>query len=134
MQTNQTGVKSGVPGFALWNLGFRPFYLLASLFSAISILLWAIQYSGYLPFAYLQGPVWHGHEMIFGYTIAVIAGFLLTAVRVWTNQPTPSKPKVKSQIKDYLVSVKEKDHLQTQTSIPMIPPSFPARSKSYLES
>jgi uncharacterized protein involved in response to NO len=77
-------------GFALWNLGFRPFYLLASLFSAFSVLLWAAQFSGYLPSAYLQGPVWHGHEMLFGYTTAVIAGFLLTAVRAWTNQPTPS--------------------------------------------
>lgn len=78
------------PGFALWNLGFRPFFLLASLFSAISVLLWAAQYSGYLPSAYLNGPTWHGHEMLFGYTTAVIAGFLLTAVRAWTNQPTPS--------------------------------------------
>jgi uncharacterized protein involved in response to NO len=75
-------------GFALWNLGFRPFYLLASLFSAFSVLFWAAQFSGYLPAAYLQGPVWHGHEMLFGYTIAVIAGFLLTAVRNWTGQPT----------------------------------------------
>ena len=79
-----------VAGFALWNLGFRPFYLLASLFSAFSVLLWAAQFSGYLPSAYLQGQVWHGHEMLFGYTIAVIAGFLLTAVRVWTSEPTPS--------------------------------------------
>ena len=77
-------------GFALWNLGFRPFYLLASIFSAFSVLLWAAQFSGYLPSAYLQGSVWHGHEMLFGYTTAVIAGFLLTAVRAWTNQPTPS--------------------------------------------
>ena len=90
IQPEQTRINPNVPGFALWNLGFRPFYLLASLFSASTILLWAMQYSGYLPFAYLQGPVWHGHEMIFGYTIAVIAGFLLTAVRVWTNRPTPS--------------------------------------------
>ncbi len=78
------------PGFALWNLGFRPFYLLASLFSAFSVLAWAAQLSGYLPAAYLQGPLWHGHEMLFGYTIAVIAGFLLTAVRAWTGQPTPT--------------------------------------------
>ncbi len=77
-----------VPGFALWSLGFRPFYLLASLFSAISVLLWAAQYSGVLPFAYLQGHLWHGHEMLFGYTLAVVAGFLLTAVRAWTGQPT----------------------------------------------
>jgi uncharacterized protein involved in response to NO len=75
---------------ALWNLGFRPFYLLASLFSAVSVLLWAAQFSGYLPFSYLRGSTWHGHEMLFGYTIAVIAGFLLTAVRVWTNEPTPT--------------------------------------------
>ena len=77
-------------GFALWNLGFRPFYLLASIFSAISVLLWAAQVSGYLTSAYLQGPVWHGHEMLFGYTVAVITGFLLTAVRAWTGQPTAS--------------------------------------------
>ena len=77
-------------GFALWNLGFRPFFLLASLVSAISVLLWAAHFSGYFPFAYLQGAVWHGHEMLVGYTAAVIAGFLLTAVRAWTNEPTPS--------------------------------------------
>jgi uncharacterized protein involved in response to NO len=77
-------------GLALWNLGFRPFYLLAAFFSASSMLLWVAQFSGYLAFSYLQGSVWHAHEMLFGFTIAVIAGFLLTAVRAWTNQPTPS--------------------------------------------
>jgi uncharacterized protein involved in response to NO len=77
-------------GFALWNLGFRPFYLLASLFSVFSVLLWVAQFSGYLAAAYLSGPLWHGHEMLFGYATAIIAGFLLTAVRTWTNQPTPS--------------------------------------------
>src|SRR5690606_8518549 len=35
------------------------------------------------------GPMWHGHEMLFGYALAVIAGFLLTAVRNWANLPTP---------------------------------------------
>ncbi len=76
--------------FALWNLGFRPFYLLASLFSVATILLWVAQLSGLLENAYLQGPLWHGHEMLFGYTLAVVAGFLLTAVRAWTGQPTPA--------------------------------------------
>ena len=76
--------------FALWNLGFRPFYLLASLFSAFSVLLWVAQYSGLPTPVYRHGPVWHAHEMLFGYTTAVIAGFLLTAVRNWTNQPTPT--------------------------------------------
>jgi uncharacterized protein involved in response to NO len=75
---------------ALWNLGFRPFYLLAATFSVFSILLWTVQFSGFLPISYLQGSVWHAHEMLFGYVTAVIAGFLLTAVRAWTNQNTAS--------------------------------------------
>lgn len=77
-------------GFALWNLGFRPFYLLASIFAALSILLWICQYTGQLPAAYLRSPAWHGHEMLFGYTMAVVAGFLLTAVANWTGKPTPT--------------------------------------------
>src|SRR5687767_7289018 len=77
-------------GFVLWSIGFRPFYLLASIFAALSVPLWAAQYSGWLPVAYLQTPLWHGHEMLFGYTLAVVAGFLLTAVRNWTAQPTAS--------------------------------------------
>jgi uncharacterized protein involved in response to NO len=87
---NQRPTPPSAPSFALWNLGFRPFYLLASIFSAVSVLLWAAQVSGYLSSAYLRGAVWHGHEMLFGYTVAVITGFLLTAVRAWTGQPTAS--------------------------------------------
>ena len=79
-------------GSALWSIGFRPFYLLASAFAALSVPLWAAQVSGWLPGPYLQGPLWHGHEMLFGYTLAVVAGFLLTAVRNWTAQPTASGP------------------------------------------
>ena len=76
--------------FALWNLGFRPFYFLASVFAALSVALWTCEYSGYLPAGYLRNPVWHGHEMLFGYTLAVVTGFLFTAVRNWTGQPTPT--------------------------------------------
>ncbi|WP_427912382.1 NnrS family protein [Ramlibacter sp. MMS24-I3-19] len=79
-------------GSALLALGFRPFYLLASLFAAVSIGLWALQFSGLLPFAYLQGPLWHAHEMLFGFALAVVVGFLFTAGRNWTNQPTPTGP------------------------------------------
>ena len=75
---------------SLWSLGFRPFYLLASFFSAFSVLLWVAHYSGFVPAMYLRGSLWHAHEMLFGYTTAVIAGFLLTAVRNWTNRPTLS--------------------------------------------
>jgi len=73
--------------FALFDLGFRPFYLLAGVFAALAVPLWALQYAGWLPGANI---LWHAHEMIFGYAFAVIAGFLLTAVRVWTGRPTPT--------------------------------------------
>jgi uncharacterized protein involved in response to NO len=76
----------------LWELGFRPFYLLASVFAALSIALWAVQYAGWLSTSYLPGPVWHAHEMLYGFTLAVIAGFLFTAVGNWTNRPTPTGP------------------------------------------
>lgn len=78
------------PGFALWALGFRPFYLLASSFAALSIGLWALQFSGWLGRPYLPAPLWHAHEMLFGFTIAVVVGFLFTAGRNWANRPTPT--------------------------------------------
>lgn len=81
---------NSAPGFALWQLGFRPFYLLASGFAALSIALWALQYAGWLDHAYLRGPAWHAHEMLFGFTLAVVVGFLFTAGRNWSNRPTPT--------------------------------------------
>ena len=80
------------PKFALWELGFRPFYLLASAFAAISVGVWALQFTGHLSHAYLQGPAWHAHEMLFGFTLAVVVGFLFTAGRNWTSRPTPKGP------------------------------------------
>jgi uncharacterized protein involved in response to NO len=79
-----------VPSFALFNLGFRPFFLLAGMFSLISILIWGGVYvygwpAPRLPFETIH---WHAHEMIFGYGMAVAAGFLLTAVRNWTHIQT----------------------------------------------
>ena len=72
---------------ALLALGFRPLYLLAGVYAALGVPLWALQYAGWLPHA---DALWHAHEMLFGYAFAVIAGFLLTAVRNWTGLPTPS--------------------------------------------
>jgi uncharacterized protein involved in response to NO len=80
-------VRQAPTGFALFALGFRPLYLLAGAYAALSVPLWGLQYAGWLPGA---GAAWHAHEMLFGYAFAVIAGFLLTAVRAWTNLPTPS--------------------------------------------
>lgn len=79
------------PGsWALWALGFRPFYLVASAFAALSVALWALQFAGgSVPLA-LPGLLWHAHEMVFGYTLAVVVGFLFTAGRNWSGQPTPT--------------------------------------------
>ena len=80
-----------VSGCALWNLGFRPFYLAAGIFAALAIAIWAAHFSGWLTFGnYLSDPLWHAHEMIFGYAFAVVVGFLFTAVRNWAGKPTPS--------------------------------------------
>ena len=79
--------SGSAPRLALLALGFRPLYLLAGGYAALSVAAWALQYAGRLPGG---NVLWHAHEMLFGYAFAVIAGFLLTAVRVWTGRPTPS--------------------------------------------
>lgn len=79
-------MKQPVTG-AVFELGFRPLYFLAGAYAALGVGVWALQYGGWLPGA---NPLWHAHEMLFGYAFAVIAGFLLTAVRNWTGKPTPT--------------------------------------------
>ena len=76
--------------FALDHLGFRPFFLLGSLFSIIAVALWVwiYRFGGQLPENTLGAVSWHAHEMIYGYGLAVIAGFLLTAVHNWTGVQT----------------------------------------------
>jgi uncharacterized protein involved in response to NO len=67
--------------------GFRPFFLLAGIHAAIAIPLWILALHGIdLPRTALPAPVWHAHEMLFGFIAAAMAGFLLTAVPSWTNQ------------------------------------------------
>ncbi|MBX9675945.1 MAG: NnrS family protein [Methylotenera sp.] len=85
-QTNQLDVKK----FALFNLGFRPFFLGASFFAMISIATWMLVYFSYVSIAIENISVsqWHAHEMLYGYSMAVVAGFLLTAVKNWTGIPT----------------------------------------------
>lgn len=68
----------------VWAMAFRPFYPLAALFGALSVLLWGLGYQGT---AELPSFYWHAHEMIWGYAGAVVVGFLLTAVATWTGQP-----------------------------------------------
>jgi uncharacterized protein involved in response to NO len=70
-------------------LGFRPFFLLAAIFAAASVPLWILIYQGVLdPVSYLPPTIWHAHEMVFGFAIAVIGGFLLTATSNWTGRRT----------------------------------------------
>ena len=76
--------------YALTHLGFRPFFLSAGAFAVIGILLWTAIYSfNWQGLNAAYPPItWHAHEMIFGYTLAVVAGFLLTAIKNWIGQQT----------------------------------------------
>lgn len=71
-------------------IGFRPFFLAAALYAVVALSWWLHQFRAPpapQPGAWL--PMWwHAHEMLFGFTLAVVAGFLLTAVRNWTGRRT----------------------------------------------
>ena len=77
--------------FALFELGFRPFFLLGSLFAFLAITPWILSLHGIFPNQNLAANYtlwWHGHEMIFGFALAIIMGFLLTAAQNWTGVPS----------------------------------------------
>jgi len=91
MALHQIQLNEQQPRFPVFNLGFRIFFLAAALLAIASITVWGgilhWQWpvnSGSIPLTH-----WHAHEMLHGYAMAVIAGFLLTAVRNWTGLPTP---------------------------------------------
>lgn len=70
--------------------GFRVFFLGAAIYTVVSMAVWMMFYiHGRNIFVTMPLTMWHGHEMIFGFTLAVVAGFLLTAVMNWTGRPTP---------------------------------------------
>ncbi|MDA8247763.1 MAG: NnrS family protein [Rhodospirillales bacterium] len=72
---------------ALLSAGFRPFFLLSGAWAAVAIPLWLLLLAGRadLP-TDLPPMLWHAHEMVFGYAVATVAGFLLTAVPNWTGR------------------------------------------------
>jgi len=77
--------------FTPFALGFRPFFLCAGISAVLMIALWLGFLAGYVPANTYYGPIgWHSHEMLFGFSTAIIAGFLLTAVRNWTGIDTIS--------------------------------------------
>jgi uncharacterized protein involved in response to NO len=80
----------GWPGL---RLGFRPFYLGGALVASCAVPAWAGLFLGWfsLPTA-VPALLWHAHEMLFGFAVAIIVGFLLTAGKAWTGLATPRGP------------------------------------------
>lgn len=74
---------------ALFQLGFRPFFLAGALFATLMIPVWVAAWLGLSGNWQPTGGwlAWHMHEMLFGFIAAIIAGFLLTAVQNWTGVP-----------------------------------------------
>jgi len=78
---------------ALSAIGFRPFFFLSAIAAVLYPLLWALVLHGKITVhSYFGGSLWHGHEMVFGIAMGVIAGFLLTAIGNWTQQKTLRGP------------------------------------------
>lgn len=78
-------------GVALFALGFRPFFLVAGLSALLYIPAWLLAFHGEsIGSIYYDAFSWHQHEMVFGFGMAVLAGFLMTAVKNWTHLPTPA--------------------------------------------
>lgn len=79
-------VEERIP--AILRLSFRPFFLLGSIYAVITVLLWAWMFQKGQPAA-LAVPAlwWHAHEMLFGFAMAIVAGFALTAVQNWSGIP-----------------------------------------------
>lgn len=83
--------------FAGWQLfanSFRPFFLLAAIQAALSILAWLPMFYGELSVSSAFAPRdWHIHEMLYGFLPAVITGFLFTAIPNWTGRlPIRGRP------------------------------------------
>lgn len=78
-----------VPHWPLLEQGFRPFFLLGAAFAALAVPLWLLALHGGLqPGGVFFAMQWHAHEMLFGFSGAIIAGFLLTAVSNWSGKET----------------------------------------------
>lgn len=82
------------PGFsweAFLSLGFRPFYIAGAAYAAISVPLWVASIFGLVEInGPLEGVLWHSHELIFGFAVVILVGFLFTAVQNWTGRKTPN--------------------------------------------
>ncbi|PAJ73733.1 hypothetical protein CJF42_14295 [Pseudoalteromonas sp. NBT06-2] len=74
----------------IFDLAFRPFFLLGSLASILSMIIWVLQLNSIISLnnSGLSPSIWHIHEMIFGFATTIAAGFILTAGKTWTKQPS----------------------------------------------
>ena len=81
-------------GPVVLSYGFRPFFLGAAIWGAMAMVLWIVEVSLGLGLGGASGgSAWHAHEMLFGYTSAALAGFLLTAIPNWTGRlPVSGRP------------------------------------------
>ena len=71
----------------LLNAGFRPLFLAAAGWSALSLAVWLSVLAGDVDLPSRFDPLtWHIHEMLFGFIMAAVGGFLLTAIPNWTNR------------------------------------------------
>ncbi|MGM0481566.1 MAG: NnrS family protein [Pseudomonadota bacterium] len=72
---------------------YRPLFLLGAAFSAVAILLWGLALLGMVSLpVYGNILFWHSHEMLYGFVVAIVLGFLLTAVQNWTGLRAPHGP------------------------------------------
>ncbi|MCU0924630.1 MAG: NnrS family protein [Hydrogenophaga sp.] len=79
-----------LPGWPLFRLGFRPFYLGAAAYALFAVPYWMAGLLGWVTLPSTMPPLlWHAHEMLYGFAVAVIVGFLLTAGKAWTGLATP---------------------------------------------
>jgi uncharacterized protein involved in response to NO len=77
------------PTISLLAKGFRPFFLCAAAYAVFAVPLFLLAIAGRAGTgSYLPPMYWHAHEMIFGFSVAVLGGFLLTAIANWTSRPT----------------------------------------------
>ena len=80
-------------GLPVLRLGFRPLYIAGTLFAALALPIWLVMFFGQLAWTPNAPPLlWHAHEMLFGFAVAIIVGFLLTAAKAWTGLPTARGP------------------------------------------
>jgi uncharacterized protein involved in response to NO len=85
--TESVSGRESTIGAAVMSHGFRPFFLLAGIWSLLAMGIWLGMLADVFTPPTALAPVdWHLHELLYGYLSAVVAGFLLTAVPNWTGR------------------------------------------------